>query len=240
MSIEYGPDASFQTKCLGKMRDIGREGRTVLFVSHNMQAVQSLSQRTLHLKGGRVQAFDDTSTVIASYLAGLEDRDCLHHWPDDQAPGDDTLRLLSMSVADEDGSTSGIFQTGKALTIEFRFDLHKPDTSLCVGFDLTTPFGDVVLRSYHTDAPLEQHLPQHDGENVWRCTIPRGLLNHGTFQIHPRISLHNLKWIVRADATLQFKMLLDHGASPFWNSLHERSRPGVISPILPWEKISQD
>ena len=232
-------DAAFQKKCLGKMQDVTQQGRTVLFVSHNLQAVQSLSQRTLLLKDGRVQAFDDTSVVIASYLAGLEDRDCTHHWPADEAPGDDTLRLLSMSVTDEDGSTSGVFQSGKALTIEMRFDLRKPDTSLCLGFDLTTAFGEVVLRSYHTDAPLAQHLSQHVGENVWRCTIPRGFLNCGTFQIAPRISLHNMKWIVREDPALQFKMLLDHGESPFWNGLHERSRPGVVAPILGWS-VAQD
>ena len=237
-------DAAFQKKCLGKMHDVTQQGRTVLFVSHNLQAVQSLSQRTLHMKGGRVHAFDETSVVIASYLAGLEDRDCEHRWRDDEAPGDDTLRLLSMSVADEDGSTSGVFQSGKALTVEMRFDLRKPATALCVGFDLTTTFGDVVLRSYHTDAPAAAHLPQHVGENIWRCVIPRGLLNGGTFQVTPRISLHNMKWLVKEEeAALQFKLLLDHGASPFWNGLHERSRPGVVAPILLWEnvkRISQD
>jgi lipopolysaccharide transport system ATP-binding protein len=235
-------DAAFQKKCLGKMHDVTQQGRTVLFVSHNMQALQSLSQRTLHLKSGRIQAFDETPVVIARYLAGLEDRDCQHHYAaqgrDDHAPGDETLRLLSMAVTDEDGSASGIFQSGKALTVEMRFNLRRLDTSLCVGFDLTTAFGEIILRSYHTDAPLEQHLAQRLGENVWRCTIPRGLLNHGTFQIAPRISLHNIKWIVKEDAALQFKVLLDHGTSPFWNGLHERSRPGVVSPILSWRQAS--
>jgi lipopolysaccharide transport system ATP-binding protein len=228
-------DAAFQKKCLGKMHDVTQQGRTVLFVSHNMQAIQSLSQQTLHLKGGRIHAFGDTPTVVANYLAGLEDRGCEQVWSLETAPGNDDLRLLRMTVSDEDGSRSGVFQSSKALTIEMHFDLRKPATALCVGFDLTTAFGEVVLRSYQTDAPPALHLPQRTGENTWRCTIPRGLLNCGTFQIAPRISLHNQQWIVQQDAALQFKILLDHGTSPFWNGLHERSRPGVIAPILRWE-----
>ena len=73
------------------------------------------------------------------------------------------------------------------------------------------------------------------GENLWRCTIPGGLLNGGVYHLCPRVGLHNLNWIVYLDAVVQFEVILDHGVSPFWNSLDHRNRPGIIAPIFKWE-----
>jgi hypothetical protein len=78
------------------------------------------------------------------------------------------------------------------------------------------------------------------GQNVWRCRIPGGLLNGGIYHVCPRIGVHNLYWIVYLDSVVQFEVVLGHGISPLWNSLDRRSRPGTIAPILQWQAMQMN
>ena len=93
-------DAAFQKKCLGKMGEVAKEGRTVIFVSHNMTAIRSLCQRAIWLHDGEIVESGETGRVILNYiqrgaLATLE-----KSWPDiATAPGDETARLRYVSVA---------------------------------------------------------------------------------------------------------------------------------------------
>ena len=99
-------DAQFQKKCLGKMGDVAKEGRTVLFVSHNMVAVQTLCQRAFWLDSGQLKAQGEVGTIVTTYLrAGLAEDDVTERvWPDiATAPGNETVRLHRISVRPEDG-----------------------------------------------------------------------------------------------------------------------------------------
>ena len=82
---------------------------------------------------------------------------------------------------------------------------RRLDKSLCVGFDLANSDGVTVLRSYQTDSREENWASVRIGRNRWRCKIPRGLLNGGNYLVNPRISIHNLAWIVHEDAILEFR-----------------------------------
>src|SRR5262249_35265102 len=87
-------DAQFQKKCLGKMGDVAKQGRTVLFVSHNMLAVQNLCNVAVRLASGRLIDRGSPGTVVAAYLQdGAKSESCVV-WPDSaNAPGDDSARL---------------------------------------------------------------------------------------------------------------------------------------------------
>ena len=230
-------DAAFQKKCLGKMGDVAKEGRTVLFVSHNMQAVQSLCQSAIQLEAGRIAARGDALSVIAKYLSGTSTVSSEAIWPAQTAPGNDELKLISIRVHSGDGNTGGIYSSSKDLYVELEFIVHTNHPALCVGFDLTTAQGVTLLRSYQTDLPHQDWPPIKIGKNRWCCIIPRGLLNGGLYYICPRIGLHQISWIVNLDAAVQFEIILDHGVSPFWNSLDGRNRPGNVAPILSWNAI---
>jgi hypothetical protein len=119
-----------------------------------------------------------------------------------------------------------------------KFTVHKSHSALCVGFDLLNFQGETILRSYQTDMPPEKWPKVKEGENLWRCTIPGGLLNGGVYHLSPRIGLHNINWFVHLDSVVQFDVVLDHGVSPFWSILDSRNRPGVIAPILAWESAA--
>ena len=160
-------------------------------------------------------------------------------WCDESAPGNEEIRLKSISACIEGRNESGVYQSRENIYVEMRFTANKSHSALCVGFDLVSPHGETILRSYQTDMPPENWPKVRQGENIWRCVIPGGLLNGGAYNICPRIGLHNLSWIVHLDSVVQFEVILDHGVSPFWNVLDSRNRPGIIAPILKWEKVGQ-
>jgi lipopolysaccharide transport system ATP-binding protein len=231
-------DAAFQKKCLGKMSDVAKEGRTVLFVSHNMRAVQSLCGRAFQLEAGRVLSCGDPQSVIAQYLSAMSEVTSEAIWPEETAPGNSELRLTAIRVLTEDGRMDRIYPSDKDLHVELEFTANTTNPALCVGFDLVTPEGAVVLRSYQTDLPREDWPPIGIGENCWVCTIPRGLLNEGLYYLCPRIGIHFMYWIVNMDAVLSFEMSLSHGVSPLWNALGTHRRPGIVAPILGWNAKS--
>jgi lipopolysaccharide transport system ATP-binding protein len=230
-------DAEFQKKCLGKMENVANEGRTVLFVSHNMAAVQSLCKKAFQLESGSVVQSGDSKSVISGYLSSSGKIASAMVWSEKTAPGNEEITLKSINAYADGGNYSGVYQSQKEIFVEMKFMATKSHSALCVGFDLVSAQGETVLRSYQTDIPPEKWPKVKQGENVWRCMIPSGLLNGGVYYVCPRISMHNMYWIVHLEAVVQFEVILDHGDSPFWSSLDSRNRPGIIAPILTWESI---
>jgi lipopolysaccharide transport system ATP-binding protein len=227
-------DAEFQKKCLGKMQEVAHEsGRTVVFVSHNMQAIKALCNRTAHLDRGRLLSYGPTNEVLSSYLVQGSSSSGKWVCEDQTASAHADFQLLSIEVEDSQGS-AGAYFSSQDLTVTTVFKLAKPIPALCVGFDLVTGEGFTVFRSYQTDQAEQQWLPQKPGVHTWACEIPAGLLNAGVYYVSPRISIHNVKWITTLDAVLEFEIVLSHGVSPFWNSLSGKSRPGCVAPLLQW------
>ncbi len=92
-------DAAFQKKCLGKMGEVAKQGRTVLFVSHNLTAVKSLCRRTFWLDQGQIVANDSTEKVVLNYIQSGTQTKRQRHWDDPQsAPGGAEVRLQEISV----------------------------------------------------------------------------------------------------------------------------------------------
>jgi lipopolysaccharide transport system ATP-binding protein len=228
-------DAEFQKKCLGKMGDVARGGRTILFVSHNMQAIQSLCTTAIQFDTGCLRATGEPRTVVVQYLACLDRVTSEMTWSEEAAPGDHTVKLLGTKVWSPSLRAGGVCSSREDIHVELQFVASSSPAGLCVGFDLINSEGVVVARTYQTDLPPERWPHVHIGKNRWRCTIPRGLLNAGAYYLCPRIGIHNMYWIVHLDPVVRFEVVLDHGVSPFWNVLDARSRPGIIAPILEWE-----
>jgi lipopolysaccharide transport system ATP-binding protein len=234
-------DASFQKKSLGKMHSVAaRENRTVLFVSHNLQAVQSLCDRAILLESGMVDMNGAPRAVVAHYVRHAQSAGGERVWPEHAAPGNDAVSLLAMRILCESEEPMRSVDTDKDFFVELEFKARRLDTSLCVGFDLANSDGVTVLRSYQTDSREESWPSIRLGRNRWRCKIPRGLLNGGNYFVNPRIGIHNLAWVVYEDATLEFRVNLKHGLSPLWNAISEENRPGLIAPLLNWTSVNNE
>jgi lipopolysaccharide transport system ATP-binding protein len=135
-------DADFQKKCLGKMRDIsGKEGRTVLFVSHNMSAVTQLCAKGIWLKNGQVVKSGDAEEVVRDYLNAGAWQMPMRRWnfPGD-APGDDKIRLLSGKII-QNNETTGVIDINAPIRIEMEFLVLKPAKDLITGVSVYNSSG---------------------------------------------------------------------------------------------------
>jgi lipopolysaccharide transport system ATP-binding protein len=227
-------DAAFQRKCLGKMTDVAREGRTVLFVSHNMQAVKLLCTRAVLLDAGELVLEGETATVARAYIGAAESLASERVWerPEEQ-PGDDDCRLVALRVLDETGRSEAMFFSSQRVLVEFEVELEHVHSALCIGFDLLTMDGTTVFTTFHTDVRDGDRPALQPGRNVLRCEIPASLLNSGSYLVAPRITLHFIRWIVTDDRhAVRFDVTFDHGESSF---LAAAGRSAPIVPVLDWQ-----
>lgn len=141
-------DAAFQKKCLGKMRDISTgEGRTVLFVSHNMGAVQALCQRAVWLHNGALKRDGPVDGVVNEYLSsqveGTSER--AWAWPG-EAPGDDRIRLTAARLR-QAGRVTALVDINQPLDIELEFDVLRPCRNLISGCNFYDTAGTCLFAS---------------------------------------------------------------------------------------------
>jgi len=170
-------DAEFQKKCLGKMGNVASHGRTIIFVSHNMQAVQSLCKSAIYLKEGRLQDFGETSRVINNYLS-REVKNCLvRTWNKAEAPGNELATLWSAQIIPSSANGSDIILVSTAIDIEFRFEIHK-EMEVCLSLLLYTTSGNCI---FNVGTPSEVLKP---GVYNSRLKIPGRFLNDDMYTIN--------------------------------------------------------
>lgn len=140
-------DASFQKKCLGKMKDISGEGRTVIFVSHNMAAVSQLCKRGILLKDGQIAASDHAGALVKRYLAGEASQRAERWWtyPGD-APGDDRIRLLASRIV-QNGCVAPVVDINEQFHVEMSFSVQRDVTNLVAAINLYNAEGLCLLCS---------------------------------------------------------------------------------------------
>jgi lipopolysaccharide transport system ATP-binding protein len=226
-------DIEFQRKCLAKMQCVAQGGRTVLLVSHNMQAIKQLCQRAFLLESGRCIADGTAQDIVTRYLSSgttshggavvLED-------PADR-PGDEHVRLCAVRLYNQEGDVADAFESSQPIVVELELDVAILDPDLVLGFDLMKPDGVVVLRSFSND--IQDTVRLRLGHGRYRTAIPAGLLNGGSYEVVPLVSIFRQKWIVRTQLRLSFGVSFTHGLSSFTN-YPDRWANGVVAPMLRW------
>jgi lipopolysaccharide transport system ATP-binding protein len=171
-------DAQFQKKCLGKMQAVGKEGRTVLFVSHNMTALKSLCSRAILLNAGRIMEEGETDKVIANYLQNGAMMQLAQVWNDPQtAPGNKIVRLHSTKISyDGEANNENIIVT-TPLRMEFQFWNYEPDAMLNFSVVLYDQ-QDTCIFNTGSGAKRYPH-----GLVKGICHIPGNLLNDAVYRV---------------------------------------------------------
>jgi ABC-type polysaccharide/polyol phosphate transport system ATPase subunit len=171
-------DSAFQKKCLGKMGDVAtKEGRTVLFVSHSMQAVNQLTKRCILLSKGNIQFDGHTGKAIQLYLAGQKDESALPGYY--QAPVNKTGNHVAW-VRAHTSEEEGIHCWGKPITFEFALHIEKPHESLWFSFQIVSALQQPISIFWSfSDAPF-RHKP---GTHIFRCEIPKLRLYMGSYTL---------------------------------------------------------
>ncbi len=175
-------DAAFQKKCLGKMEDVGREGRTVLFVSHNMAAVEKLCQHGIVLHQGKLQYIGSQTECLTKYLTNLSTSvSSLKERTDRQGSGE--VKVVAIEIRDKQGNLLDAVTCGKDLNIYFYFENYSPIklTNILIGFVVKTQL-DVAVFFQHN------RLTQADfgvlpAKGAFVCQIRRLPLPPSTYKI---------------------------------------------------------
>ena len=173
-------DAQFQKKCLGKMQDASKkEGRTVLFVSHNMSAIGELTQRCLYLEGGRIKADGPTPALVQQYLAYAVGQGGIFQSQSTHSPRVDRVEIKT--------SRAGQVQiSGEPLELEFTLEHGGPRKAMCFSFQLINQFGTPATHCWIFDQ--DQPICRTGSRTVLKCRIPKLHLNVGTFYLRTHLS----------------------------------------------------
>jgi lipopolysaccharide transport system ATP-binding protein len=177
-------DAAFQRKCLGKMSDVSREGRTILFVSHNMAAVQQLCHRAVWLDEGRIRRDGPAKSVVAEYLQAGAGSAMEQTWPTiEAAPGNDVVRLRRVAVAGIDGEPGAMLAVHDRLRVEIEYWNLVPNARLNVCLTVYNQDGTCVFTTPSVTDPHWHGRPFPDGLYRSVCHVPDHLLNDGAYRV---------------------------------------------------------
>ena len=226
-------DAEFQRKCLGKMNDVAAQGRTVLFVSHNMSAILRLTTEALVMQKGQLTLRAPTNEAVDYYLSSGQSQAGERTWDADEVPAFAApFRPISLKIHDPRGTIADIVRSTEPLTVEMKYQISAPVTGLRVGIYLSTVRGEYVFTSFDVDEPdlYEKYSTRQPGYYVSRCTIPGDLLNEGRYIIGVNASSFGVKRYFMDENTLGFTV--DPSAAPGMQWAEQRQGP--LRPRLQW------
>jgi lipopolysaccharide transport system ATP-binding protein len=226
-------DAEFQKKCLGKMGDVAQQGRTVLFVSHNMSAVLRLTQESILLDKGTIVMRAPSTEVVDHYISAGHSHAGERHWQEDELPeGLKPFRPIAMRLVDRHGKLLSSARSTEAMAIEVEYELSAAVTALRVGIFLTTLRGELVFISFDMDEPaLFERYPQRAaGRYVSTCRIPADLLNGGHYLVGINASSFGIKRYFEEEQTMEFSVDPTGAPGTQWTE----PRQGTIRPKLAW------
>jgi lipopolysaccharide transport system ATP-binding protein len=225
-------DAEFQQRCLGRMEDFSGSGRTVLFVSHNMQAINQLCDRAILLEGGKVAQDGDPSDVVTYYLRSTHGTGSQLVWDDvDSAPGDDLVRLLSARVVDTAGETIQTADVRRSVGIEIVFRVLRPGRPVFPKIKVHDRQGDIAFNAMDTTAQWSE--PGDYAATAW---IPGNLLNEGVATIDVAVcSLRSPKLHQHAASYggISFQVF-DPGDGDSARGQFTGELRGAVRPLLEW------
>jgi lipopolysaccharide transport system ATP-binding protein len=176
-------DASFQRKCLAKMDEVAHHGRTILFVSHNLVAMENLCERAIWLREGRLVQDGPADAVISSYLRTSSYAVRQRDWPDRAtAPGNDYVRIRAAGVRPAAGAASDDITVQTPFLLEFEYWLEHPTARLTPSLHIFNEQGVVVFNV--RPAQLAQWQGRTPGALVRDvCHVPGDLLNDGMYRV---------------------------------------------------------
>ncbi|AKQ46635.1 ABC transporter [Rufibacter radiotolerans] len=169
-------DADFQKKCLGKMGEVTGEGRTILFVSHNMQAITNLCPEAIWLQDGRLHAKGDSKQLVSSYLSVSQNKLWCQHWDTlDNAPGNASIKIVSVELIPDLPDPLMPINTSTPITVRFKIYNYCQQLKLTADLLLFTIAGDCVF-----DVPTQGGI-YPEGYIEGECTVPGNFLNDGSY-----------------------------------------------------------
>jgi lipopolysaccharide transport system ATP-binding protein len=221
-------DHEFQKKCLGKMRDVRSEGRTVLFVSHNMTAVNNLCTRSILLNKGKIVADGPSSDVTREYLRSASFQG-ESHWKFEAKPGKGT-QVREVMILDPDGEPREGYELTRPITVRMRYNFAEAMRGVTVGLAvISEDNGETYISLSDTELDLSRLEERAAGDYVAEVQIPSNLLNTGQYSLRIGISKgrHDILEVVEG---MNFRVIDSVGIVMFLGFERKGSLMAIQSP----------
>jgi len=219
-------DASFQKKCLGKMDEVSQEGRTVLFVSHNMAAVSKLCTTGIYLKNGAMEYSGPSGSVIDRYLCDLASINSVYERPVDRSI---PACLKSAEIVLDGDERVDALPRSKPVRVRMRYIVNKRVSSIHICSNIFAPDGSLLFCTTDGDTNPERYSQRNEGEYVCEFEIPANLLNEGRFSLSVSIGIPFKKVFQENNFILSFN-IVGLGMNKY---MHTR-RGGPLLLDIPW------
>jgi lipopolysaccharide transport system ATP-binding protein len=179
-------DAEFQRKCLGKMSDVAQSGRTVLFVSHNMAAIQSLCRRTVLLEKGHIVQDGESAEVVARYLKGFDIEAAARDVSDvvEERQGNGDVRLQRIEVRSSSGDQVSSIVMGDTLALRMKLRAARPATQVFASVTICDAHGQTLCQVDGQQAQDWSFDMRRDQAVTIEARIPQLRLAPGRYSVN--------------------------------------------------------
>jgi lipopolysaccharide transport system ATP-binding protein len=214
-------DTEFQKKCLGRMDEVARGGRTVLFVSHNMTALRNLCGQALMLTKGRCSGLGPSDVIISNYLR-REGAELATTWSESSEYKNEFFTPTRMALLEQH-------------VVEIEGILHQYPYNLVIGLAVSTSSGDLIFWTTNRDASDEIMSVRDERLIQFRVSLPGQLLNTGDYVVQLSVFLNTERYIIRYQdgPRIDFSIANRTQGSSFFGS----ERPGLLAPLIKWQSM---
>jgi lipopolysaccharide transport system ATP-binding protein len=233
-------DAAFQKKCLAKLGQGGQEGQTIVFVSHNMNAVEQLCTSAILLDNGKlIEHSNDVAGCIRQYAARAGTDFSFHLWERKDGKYDGhPFNPSSVYIGDRDGHpVASPISASDDVWLHIEGDVDPSAASVRLGYTILTSDGILLYSSFHNDADSSEATRLNGGAIHLRTKIPPRLLNEGTYRIELSGSAHARPTLFQprdGGPSISVTVGEDLYKTQFWML----KRPGLLAPEVHWESVS--
>lgn len=229
-------DTAFQQKSMDKMHEIRNQGRTILFVSHNMQAVTRLCHRALLFDKGQMLKDGPAQAVVNEYLGDSWKVSAERTWPHaDEAPGNEIVRLRGVRVRNEEGETVESREIQNRVGIEITYEVLQADQVLTPKVDILNEEGIFLFTSHDVNSDWRRR-PRPSGLYVSTIWFPGNFFAEGNLLVNVGIASHTpaTRLHVQQERVVTFQIVDRLGADSARGDF-VGPMPGLIRPLFTWE-----
>ena len=222
-------DIEFQDKCLGKMKNVAKSGRTVLFISHNMNTILKFCNRCILLSEGKIIADDSPEKVVSQYISISKPSIGERVWRDlSNAPRHENIYIKAIRLHDIQNNIVSNLRIDNDFFIKIEYCILKKIRNFALGIRISNEDGIIVLESSDYDNKSQEYNIRERGFFTSTCLIPANLLNEGNYTISIIGYIPGVEILLNSEYVLNFTVIkskeyFGHG-----------KRPGVIRPLLQW------
>lgn len=230
-------DAEFQKKAMGKMKHVSSaQGRTVLFVSHNIEAVSRLCKSSIVLENGRIAYQGSSSSGVSYYLKGKNNTTAYHTWKEaNKRPGNSMVMLLEVKACNIRGEVAEIFSTEERIEIKMTYEVLVDDFYYTHGFNLYDNNGTHILSSHDLDTAIK-NLPTEKGIFTATVTLPANFLAEGLHFCSVALMSYNPFVVHFHEEHVISFTTIDGLSNTSIRRIYGGHIPGVVRPHLQWDK----